>query len=398
MLKKRIYSILAVIGLVAGSLGTFSENTLPDDILVQSFTDVPSDSWFSPYVCYLTEQGIVKGITETEFVPNGTFTVAEAAAVITRYLGLEEQAIERKEAMELLQVNGYDKWYAGYIQLLHEAGVIDVEEYGCTINGNSISIDSAELLQMPIKRYEFAALITRSFELEGTGITTSSGTNGNEFIKDGKYDESVLENYIPFINDYSSIPESYNYYVLKTYYNGIFNGDNLGNFNPHSNLTRAEMAKVISVIIDQTKRTYIDVTPKEPEKPKTYSLSDDSFIVYNGEKYLSPTKSGSILTGEVISCLTLEHKDNGAFISYKPSDFYPEGYVIEMRHYRKQNSGFHKKLEMSYTENVYSSDFKANDILLFVLSDSTTGEAVDAYEIKMTQQGITQNSHCNYNP
>lgn len=395
--NKRIYALLAVAGIISGSAGVFSQNAYPETAqqTSSSFIDVPEDKWYYPYVSYLSEKGIVNGMTETEYMPEGSFTIAESAAVITRYLGLESEAAKRKNAMLTLGINGSELWYAGYVQLMHEAGIIDVEAYGCTLNGGSVSIDNPSMWQAPIKRYEFASFVVRSFELGATNIRTASGTDGSEFIHNGYYDENVLINYAPLIGDYWYIPQGYEFYVLKAYYNGIFNGDDLGNFNPHKNLTRAEMAKVITVIIDKSQRVFAEAaTPVDPEQTG-YELASDSYIEYKGVKYLNPAVSDSILLGEIVSCLSM-NQGLPASISYTPSNYYPNGYSITLHHYRPITYGFTDELEVVYENNVYSSDFRINDVLLFVLNDLSTGEAVDAYEIKLSASGLTENSNCNY--
>ena len=63
-----------------------------------------------------------------------------------------------------------------------------------------------------------------------------------------------MEKYAAEIADYWYIPEEARWDVLKAYYNGIFNGDEMGNFNPGSALTRAEMSKVVAVISDPSMR------------------------------------------------------------------------------------------------------------------------------------------------
>ena len=394
MLKRKIYAIFAFLGLIAGSVGVFSEGANGSAARTSSvFSDVSSDAWYFPYVSYLSENKIVNGMTPTEFVPGGTFTVAESAAVITRYLGLDDEAIKRKNAMELLGVNGSDKWYAGYVQLMHEAGIIDVEKYGCTLNGSSISIDAPEFLQAPVKRYEFASFITRSFELDGTSIKTASGTNGNEFIYEGSYNDTEVKLYEALINDYESIPGPYSYYVLKAYYNGIFNGDNLGNFNPMNNLTRAEMAKVITVIIDKSKRIRLK-SDTGADDQKGYVLDNNSYTEYKGVKYLKADVKDSILLGEATRHLSLIDGK----ITYTPSNYYPEGYKIALRHYRKTSSGLMSELNIEYNDGKYVSDFVKDDVILFVLFETNTGRAVDAYEIRALADGMTTNSFCNYLP
>ena len=207
--KKKIYALSAAAGLVFGMLNgnyAFGDAANIAALSALAFTDVSENDWFYPYVAYLTENSVVKGMSDTAFAPQGTFTVAEAAAVITRYLGLEQEAAKRKSAMEVLNVAGAEKWYAGYIQLMYEAGIIDVSAYGCSVMGRHVSIDSAELLEKPVKRFEFAAFITRSFELDGTEIRSTVGEGlGHEFIYSGSYDESELETFAPFIKDYSAM-------------------------------------------------------------------------------------------------------------------------------------------------------------------------------------------------
>ena len=395
MFKKRIYALCAVVGIVAGSAGAIFDS--PQRTVSVPFTDVPAETWYYPYVGYLTSHGVVKGVTETEFVPSGNVTVAETAALITRYLGLENAAAERKRSMELLGVSGCNLWFAGYIQLMHEAGIIDVTQYGCTVNGRSVAIVDSSFLQMPVKRYEFATFITRSFELDGTMILTGNGTNGNEFIYGGYYDESMLSAFIPYINDYSQVPASYNYYVLKAYYNGLFNGDNFGNFNPLSNLTRAEMSKVITTVIDKSQRTRIEIPDTTPVLAG-YPLSDDSFTVCKGVKYLKNSVSDSILTNEVASCVAVASDINGLAIGYTPSNYYPQGYSVTVHHYRKQPSGFSREITTLNDTGSYYNYMINGDVLIFTLKETSTGRTVDAYEIKLNSYGLTENSNCNYMP
>lgn len=386
MKRKKIYVFFAVFGIIIGSLGVFSENKVDNVINATKFTDINADDWFYPYVLELSEKGIIKGITENTFSPNGSFTVAESCAIITRYLGLENEAEKRRNAMTLLGINGSDLWYSGYVQLMHEAGVIDVEAYGCSLSGSSVSIDNPELFGKPVKRYEFVAFISRSFELEGTNIRTSSGGTGSEFIKNGYYDEARLASFANGIKDYSQIPDGYNYYVLKMYYNGIFNGDDLGNFNPLSNLTRGEMAKVVSVIYNS----------KNENAVVGYTLQDDCFYEYKGIKYLRSDVTDDILYSEAISSIYLNQTNEDYIIKYTPSNNYPKGYSISFRHYRPQNNGYFNELEILINNGCYSADFKKGDVLLLVLKDAFTGESVDAYELKLLERGIIANSYCNY--
>ncbi len=410
--KKRLYALFAVFGLMFGVAGTgsvaFSQtsdvNTQLSDstsMVTESieFQDVSEDDWFYEYVTYLTNNGIVNGMTETIFEPYGTFTVAQSAAIISRYLSLEDEAQERKEAMQLLGVEGADLWYSGYIQIMHEAGIMDVTKYGCTVNGKSISINSTELLNSPVKRYEFASFVTRSFELDGTEIRSGvyNDSLGHEFIFGGSYDESLLELYIPYIKDYEEIPSEYSYYILKAYYNGIFNGDDLGNFNPHNNLTRGEMAKVAAVILNPELRTRIDVL--EQRLSDSYLIEDGDYLNKNGKKLLKHTVSDLILESEAtgIQIITLSGM---RYIVYTPLKNAPSGYEFEIRHYRPGADGFDLEITDSSEateDGSYKHTFNSKDKFLLLLKNNSTGEAIDAYQLSFNMIGEIIYSHCSYN-
>ncbi len=385
--KKKIYAVSVSAGLVFGMLGGFGSTA------AEPFTDVGDDAWYYPYIAYLSENGIVKGMTETEFVPQGTFTVAEAAAVITRYLGLEEQAAVRKNAMEILDVAGADKWYAGYIQLMYEAGIMDVTQYGCSVMGRHISIDDPAKLQTPVKRYEFAAFVTRSFELDGTEIRASVGEGlGHEFIYDGAYDESLLEAYIPYIADYASVPSEYSYYVLKSYYNGIFNGDDLGNFNPLKNLTRAEMAKVTAVIVNPTLRERIEVTPADAKVPvgdgAEAPLPEECFYTdVSGNSTLLPAYTDYWLLLEAGGVKTFYDEKGIPTVSYTCQTPVSGGYDYRIYHFRRGIDGFDVDIAGAQSAYLsYQSSFMPGDRLVIVLVDGATDEAIDA--ISLTLNGV----------
>lgn len=396
--KKRIYTFCVACGIVLGSVvgipvDSTQTTSLPQTNQKQAliFADVDANSWYYPYVEYLVGSGVVKGISDTEFAPDGTFTVAEAAAVITRYLGLEAKAEERKKALQTLGVDGADSWFSGYVQLMHEADIIDVEKYGCSVSDNIVRINSPEALNQPVKRYEFAAFVSRSFELGGTEIRTASGSAGEEFIYGGAYDEGVLVKYEKYINDYNDIPESFREYVLKLYYNGIFNGDDLRNFNPLSNLTRAEMAKVISVIIDMSLRTRIEISDG-------IVLSDDSYITVKGKKFLKTEVSDAFLSQEAAGVST--YYENGKpYVNYNRVAAMPTGYTLEVRHYTTSNTGFSILVnDKNMKDAKYTNTFLSGDKILLVLKENATGESVDAVYYTLNDVGNISGDSLRYLP
>jgi hypothetical protein len=50
-----------------------------------TFTDVPDGEWYTDAVIWAKENGIVNGITETEFAPNDNITREQTVTILYRY-------------------------------------------------------------------------------------------------------------------------------------------------------------------------------------------------------------------------------------------------------------------------------------------------------------------------
>ncbi len=59
-----------------------------------TFTDVAADAWYAEAVAWAQEEGIVLGITETEFAPERNVTREQIATILWRACGEEEVEIE----------------------------------------------------------------------------------------------------------------------------------------------------------------------------------------------------------------------------------------------------------------------------------------------------------------
>ena len=68
-MKKRILSTFLVVAMLLTmvSMTTFAAAASP-------FTDVPGDSWYAEYVDYAYQNGIVQGLSKTQFGPNVLLT------------------------------------------------------------------------------------------------------------------------------------------------------------------------------------------------------------------------------------------------------------------------------------------------------------------------------------
>ena len=69
--------------------GTEEPGTEPGTGTAGTFTDVAADSWYAEYVTYLADKGIVNGKTETTFEPNSNITRAEFIKIIAGVAGAD---------------------------------------------------------------------------------------------------------------------------------------------------------------------------------------------------------------------------------------------------------------------------------------------------------------------
>ncbi len=182
-------------------------------VLVQtaekSFADL-AGHWAAKDTELLATKGIIDGIADNRFAPEGVLTRAEIASLLVRAAGLEEKALS---AATMNDVRG-DDWYAGYVQAAVSAGLIDGYEDGTFRAGAAVT------------REELAVLLTRALKLagrpaEGTGTAAAAFTDSTSvsaWAKDA---------------------------VRTAQAAGLVNGLEDGSFRPQAQATRAEAAVMI---------------------------------------------------------------------------------------------------------------------------------------------------------
>ncbi len=299
---------------------------------ISDFTDVSEKDWFYKYLDYLVENEVINGKTETTFEPGNTFSYAECSAVIVRYLGLEAEADKRMKKISERSPEMKSFWYAGYFEVLSNFGLFNDYELFEVKDGKIQSVNK-DAANSPIVRYRFAECISKSFELDGKlkaeNVYSEIGGRGREFIVGGMYDKEILRQYEDLITDYADIPEKSREYVLKSYYNGIFNGDVSGNFYPNNNLTRGEMAKVLATVIDYSLRTRL-VNEGYASEPTKEMLHTDPF----GVSTLGYDSWVEILESEAEGITV----SDGA-VKYTRGNNAPFGYAIDVYLYTMEKDG-----------------------------------------------------------
>ena len=253
--------------------------------------------------------------------------------MIVRYLGLENEAARRHKEITSRLPEMKNQWYAGYFEVMSVLGIFN--DYGLfeTTDGKLSSVDKVAA-NSPIVRYRFAESVSKSFELrseiKARNVFSEIGGSGREFIMGGAYNNEYLSQYEEKIADYSDIPDESREYILKAYYNGIFNGDISGNFYPNNNLSRAEMAKVLAAVLDYSLRTRL-ISDGYAEKVTQDMLHTDTL----GVKTLKYEKAQEILMEEAENISV-----NNGSVSYNCGYNAPEGYAIDVFLYLKNGDQY----------------------------------------------------------
>ncbi len=166
-----------------------------------AFTDVKSGDWFYEAVTAVCDRGVMRGMGNGRFEPNGKLTYAQFCTILSNMLGWENDAAE----------NNY--WAYGAVENALEHGF--VKDLGEIIPAN------------------YDAEITREAAIASMAKLVNTGAPVNSF---------TLED----IPDHDSISPEYAEDVLCAYNYGVTSGvDESRTFNPTKTLTRAEISKLI---------------------------------------------------------------------------------------------------------------------------------------------------------
>lgn len=179
---------------------TNSKPAQPDKPASQ-FSDVPEGIWYCDAVNAMAGKGLVTGVGNGRFSPDGKVTVAQFCQIIAREKGLETGIS-----------NGY--WAGKAIESCLKEGYID--SFG----------------EVTPEHYDVR--MTREQAVSGIYRANKNSFQGQTAVKP--------EN----IPDYNHISENYREDILGAYACGITTGVNAaGEFRPASNLTRAQLCQML---------------------------------------------------------------------------------------------------------------------------------------------------------
>ena len=207
---------------------------LPAGAAGAAFTDVPQDHWANPYVEAMTQKGVVTGVGNGRFNPDGNLSTAEFAVMLTQAFCPKEVADPEEGAA----------WWEPYLNAAWEAGYLTDTTAGFSYADGSWDVD---VVTAPMTRYDMAQAMNNTAVAEKMTLPTDEQREAAQAA----------------IGDFDSIPEDYESAVVAMYALGYLSGVNAnGDFGGESTMTRAQSCVVMSKLLG----TEVETTPETPDE------------------------------------------------------------------------------------------------------------------------------------
>lgn len=208
-----------------------------------AFSDVSPDSWYATYVSSVYEYGLMEGRSAGVFAPDGSVTVAELLTLSARLHSTYENGgspvtFERSEDSA--------NWFDPYFVYLKEAGLLPFELANYHVPATRAQMAVIFAVSLPQDWYDDrnAQLVTDAYLSRG-------------FITD-------VDEYTPYQQE-----------ILWMYRQGILIGaDNTGSFLPANTVTRAEVAALLTRVVEPELRLTPDWTVLSYRSAAGTSFSD----------------------------------------------------------------------------------------------------------------------------
>ena len=200
----------------------------------KEFTDVKTTDWFYNDVKTAVELGLVNGKTETTYAPADNLTYAEAIKLAA--------CMHQLYTTGKINFKAGDPWYKPYADYCKAAKIIN-------------------------KEYNYQENATRAGYM---------GIFANALPGDGlKAINSVADNSIPDVPSSEDFAEG----VYKLYRAGILQGvDAAHNCSPHNNITRSEVAAILTRMMNADKRVKFTLGEEEKKEEKKEEKSEELAI------------------------------------------------------------------------------------------------------------------------
>lgn len=211
---------------LGNALSTPASPFVRTQVYDNSFADVSEQDWFYSAVAAVYEYALINGYGEGLYMPEGDVTVAELLTLSAR---LHSTYYSGGEAVGFAAAGDSEPWYAPYVSYLQEQGILveDLTSYDA----------AATRAQMAAV---FAASLPEKCYDDRNADFVANAYASRDFITD--------------VNDYTP----YQPQILWMYKQGLLTGtDAVGSFLPNKPVSRAEIAALLTRMVDPALR----VTP-----------------------------------------------------------------------------------------------------------------------------------------
>ena len=346
-MKRKLLSILLSVLMIASAIPTV---IIADGNTSLPFTDVDSNDWFYEAVTSVYDRGLMKGITEYTFSPNGNMTRAELVTLLFRLSGYPEPSGYTVDFTDVKE----GAWYYPYLVWASTISGI--------IRGYS---DGTFKPNAPVSRAEMAAMLNRYFDLFGMKFA----------------DNHQLEDF----TDSDKIPSWAASDIEAMRLSGIFAGDEKGRCNPESYATRAEVATMVVRFVNfNSFALSINPTNTNIEYSFKDSLNEDELT---SSLKMSTDPSGVAQTAEIRDFAAIAATVNsigfGEILGKDVTVVFKRGDFTVERTFKVKFSRFTElKPDGSATEYSYSAAAVESDITAALKSFSNSGSYYDKVSIK----------------
>ena len=194
------------------------------------FSDVSEDGWYAPAVVSAYEYGLLNGRGEGRFAPQESITIAELLTIAARLRCIYQTG---SDALPETESEDGAPWYAPYVAYLKSEKLLDNSFEGFYL--------------LPASRAQMAGIFAFALPEEWyediNAALVTSGVASGEFIAD------VTEK-TPYRSE-----------ILLMYRRGLLSGmDEKGSFYPERSVSRAEIAALLTRVVEPEARLTLDWT------------------------------------------------------------------------------------------------------------------------------------------
>ncbi len=314
----------------AGGLATreMFTNEVEAATQIESFTDYGSiKDYAKEYIEYLVGIGGIKGYTDGSFKPTGNVTRLEfLSSCINSCIDSESEldAIVEQAKNDMVplddgtMISRYDDIVSTYTnEVLYQWGeqslrLIVASDYLGFDTGAYPSKSGTNTWSAPILRDEAANIMVEVYEyfcseeVQAMDRTNSITTGNHSSTSTIPINENILS--IEPNDGWGSYYDA----TQKLYSIGVLQGDEKGNYNPDSNLSRADCCVMVAKLMNENYREDPNIAPKVVEEvtventtlyqsdaDRRSAVEGDTFIDSNGTSYTVTAGIGGVLCAEM---------------------------------------------------------------------------------------------------